>query len=218
LFCCAGGAARGYAAAGYQVVGVDIEPQPTYPYEFIRADALAFLAQRGQDFDAVHASPPCQGYSHGVRSTNSQYTDTKGSFEPRLIGDCRALLQRLRVPWVIENVAGARAFMNVHLILCGSMFGLHIARHRLFESNVWLQQPQHPKCSGRGKRYAARMGWDYRDMTVTGKGRNAGTSQRWKHLLGLSPAVNMTQHQLAEAIPPAYTRYIGAHLLLHALL
>lgn len=211
LFCCGGGAARGYAQAGFEVVGVDIEPQPNYPYQFCQADALSFLDAHGSSFDAIHASPPCQGYSSHVSSISSRWVPTKGKDEPRLIAQVREKLQAIGKPYVIENVMGARSEMQATVVLCGTMFGLPIPRHRLFECSFPVAQPPHPACRGVAKRFAAARGWEYRDMSVTGKGRRAGTAERWKELLGLEGS--MTQHQLAEAIPPAYTEYIGRQIL-----
>lgn len=217
LFSGAGGAAMGYHRAGFEVVGVDIASQPDYPFEFHQADALAFLAQHGHEFEAIHASPPCQSYSTGVSSRSSQWVPTLGKDEPALIAPTHALLVELGRPWVIENVMGARPQMPTGLagpfILCGSMFSRPIPRHRVFSSSVWVPVPEHPDCAGLAKRTAAELGWEYRDMSVTGKGRRAGTAGRWSHLLGIDWKVS--QHQLAEAIPPAYTEYIGKQLLDH---
>jgi hypothetical protein len=209
LFCCAGGAARGYAQAGFQVVGVDIVPRPNYPFEFVQADAITYLRAHGKKFDLGHASPPCQGYSPHVSSRSSQYVQTLGKDEPRLIAATRAAFQDVGIPFAIENVMGARSELRANLQLCGTMFGLPIARHRLFECSFPVSQPAHAKCSGVAKRFAAARGWEYRDMSVTGKGRHAGTSTRWREILGITDDQPMTQSELAECIPPAYTRYIG---------
>ena len=211
LFCCGGGAGSGYAKAGMEVTGVDIEPQPQYPFTFAQADALEFLREFGHEFDFIHASPPCQGYSSHVSSRSSKWVPHSGKDEPRLISAVRDLLREIGKPWVIENVMGARREMNATLLLCGSMFGLPTSRHRLFETSWMVMQPHHPPCRGIAKDYAAKRGWEYRDMTVTGKGRRRGTAQRWAEVLGMGHA--MTQHQLAEAIPPAYTEWIGREFL-----
>jgi DNA (cytosine-5)-methyltransferase 1 len=212
LFCCGGGASRGYAAAGFDVVGVDIEEQPNYPFPFVKADALEYVAEHGHKYDAIHASPPCQGYSPHVSSNDSQWVPTKGKSEPKLIEPLRGLLAATGKPYVIENVVGARHELRANLMLCGSMFGLPLARHRLFESNVFLEQPEHVTCRGIAKRFALERGWEYRDMSVTGKGRRAGTADRWKEILGIPASEQLTQHQLAECIPPAYTEHIGRAL------
>jgi hypothetical protein len=213
LFCCGGGASRGYHAAGFDVTGVDIKRQPNYPFKFVRADALEYVREHGHLYDAIHASPPCQGYSPHVSSAGSKWVPTEGKNEPRLIGPCRDLLLATGKPFVIENVVGARDDMRISLKLCGTMFGLPISRHRLFESNVWIEQPQVHSCRGVAKKFAAAKGWSYRDMSVTGKGRGAGTADRWKEILGIPPSEILTQHQLAECIPPAYAEHIGRYLM-----
>jgi DNA (cytosine-5)-methyltransferase 1 len=200
----------GYHRAGFDVVGVDINPQPHYPFEFHQADALTFPLD---GFDAIHASPPCQAYSPHVSSSSSEWAGTRGKDEPRLIASVRTLLQHVGVPYVIENVVGARTELRPRLLLCGTMFGLPIPRHRLFESNLPVAQPLHPACRGVARRYALERGWDPRDMTVTGKGRRAGTKERWAEVMGWPDDVPVTQHGLREAIPPAYTEWIGAQLL-----
>lgn len=212
LFCCAGGATRGYQRAGFHVTGVDIRQQPNYcGDEFVQDDAIAFLRGHGHKFDAIHASPPCQGYSLHVTSASSGTAGTKGRDEPRLATDVRALLRRSGRPWVMENVMGARRDLRASLLLCGTMFGLPIPRHRLFESSELIMSPEHPSCRGVALAYARERGWDPRDMTVTGKGRRAGTTQRWQEVMGID--WHTTQHELREAIPPAYTEYIGRRLM-----
>jgi DNA (cytosine-5)-methyltransferase 1 len=206
LFCCGGGASRGLAAAGFDVTGVDIDPQPGYPFSFIQCDALTVDLS---GYDMIWASPPCQGYSPHVSSQSSQWVQTRGKDEPQLIAAVRARLKESGTPYVIENVYGARHEMSDAVMLCGSMFGLPTTRHRLFESSWPIEPPPHPKCRGIAKEFAARNGWEYRDMSVTGKGRHAGTSERWKQILGVDPAAEMSQHQLAESIPPAYAEFIA---------
>lgn len=213
LYCCGGGAARGYAQAGFDVVGVDIKAQPQYPFEFRHGDAVEFLLAHGQEFDLIHASPPCQGYSSHVTGTG-QWDRTRGRDEPRLIEATRQAAKAIGRPYIIENVIGAREHMLSPLCLCGTMFGLPISRHRLFESSLPLAAPHHRDCKGVAKAYAERRGWEYRDMTVTGKGRHAGTADRWKEILGIPTHEPMTQHQLRECIPPAYTRFLGAQAFL----
>lgn len=217
LFCGAGGAAYGYARAGFDVVGVDVRPQPDYPFEFFEVDALSNTALRlALRADAIHASPPCQGYSSHVSSRGSVYAGTQGKDEPRLIEAVRAMLLRVGVPYVIENVVGARDELRGPLLLCGTMFGLPIPRHRLFETNLAIgafDVPRHSECNGIAKRYAEERGWDPRDMTVTGKGRRAGTKDRWREVMGWPHGATVTQHGLREAIPPVYTEWFGGRLL-----
>lgn len=208
LYCCGGGAARGYAEAGFDVVGVDIKGQPNYPYEFHRGDAVEFLLANGSSFDLIHASPPCQGYSSHVTGSGD-WDRTKGKDEPRLIGATRDAAIAIGRPYIIENVIGAVGSMGYSIVLCGTMFGLPLSRHRLFETSFALLAPGHPPCRGVAKEYAARHGWEHRDMRVSGKGRRAGTAERWKQIMGIPATELMTLHQLREAIPPAYTRYLG---------
>jgi len=212
LFCGSGGAAMGYHRAGWDVTGVDLSPQPDYPFEFIQGDALEFLAQHGAEFDARHASPPCQSYSTGVSSRSSKWSHTKGKDEPALIGDTHEAFLKIGGLWVIENVMGARPHMPAgYFVLCGSMFDRPIPRHRAFATSFDADVPEHPNCRGLAKRSAAELGWEYRDMSVTGKGRRAGTSDRWSYLLDINWPVK--QLGLAEAIPPAYTQHIGTQML-----
>lgn len=201
----------GYIRAGFDVTGVDIEPQTAYPGHFILADALEYVAKHAHKYDVIHGSPPCQGYCPHVTSQSSQWVPTLGKDEPRLIAATRDALRATGKVWVMENVMGSRRDIQASVLLCGSMFGLPISRHRLFESSDWITQPEHPPCKGIAKEFAACRGWEYRDMSVTGKGRRAGTKERWKEIMGMD--WNLTQHQLAEAIPPAYTQYIGGELL-----
>jgi DNA (cytosine-5)-methyltransferase 1 len=215
LFCGAGGAAMGYHRAGFDVVGVDIAPQPHYPFRFIQADVMDILWLPGlENYELIHASPPCQGYSPHVSSSSSRWAGTKGKDEARLIEAVRFLLMRSGKPYVIENVVGARRELRGPVLLCGTMFDLPIARHRLFESpllSAW-DAPRHSKCSGAAKAFALSRGWDPRDMTVTGKGRHAGTKERWAEVMGW-PGYSGSQHGLREAIPPSYTEWIGAQVL-----
>jgi DNA (cytosine-5)-methyltransferase 1 len=202
LFCGAGGAGMGYHRAGFDVVGVDIKPQPHYPFEFHQADALTFPLD---GFDAIHASPPCQAYSSATRDPGKH---------PDLYAPTRARLVASGLPYVIENVIGAPYSHGV--VLCGSMFGLEadgewLQRHRNFEASWMLMSPgcQHPR--------------DRRAVTVTGNSfmRAAGPVVEYKHsrqgpfplaqrLLGIDWT---TRDELALAIPPAYTEWIGSQLL-----
>ena len=214
LFCGGGGAAEGYLRAfpGATIIGVDIaDHRENYPDLFLQVDAMRYLGVlRAADYigyDLIHASPPCQGYSPHVSSASSKWVPTKGKDEPKLIANVRETLQRLGVPYVIENVMGARNEMRSPTLLCGSMFGLPISRHRLFETSFPVGLMGHPNCRGIAKRYAVERGWEYRDMSVTGKGRRAGTADRWKEIMGITHP--MTQSEIAESIPPAYTQWIG---------
>jgi DNA (cytosine-5)-methyltransferase 1 len=134
LFCCAGGAGVGYDRAGYEVVGVDIDPQPNYPFEFVQADALTLSPKFIASFDVVHASPPCQSYSDLAKRNGN------GHEWPRLIGPVRNMLIRSGLPYIIENVDGAP--LRDPVVLCGTMFPkLRVLRHRLFEANFEIVRP-----------------------------------------------------------------------------
>ena len=203
LFCGAGGAAVGYHRAGFgEIVGVDIAPQPRYPFEFVQGDALEYVAEHGHEFDAIHASPPCQGYSI-IRNLpwlkNKEY--------PMLIEPTKELLDATGKPWVIENVMGARLPAGW---LCGGMFGLPFNRHRAFESNWFWMQPGHPKHSG--KRSAIQMNDPKRhDHSGTSWPQHAGAN--WKEAAEAMSIDWMKREELTQAIPPAYTEYIGQALI-----
>jgi hypothetical protein len=197
--------------AGFHVTGVDIVPRPSYCGDaFVQADAMTVDLD---GFDFIWASPPCQGYSKSVSSRSSRWVPTKGKDEPRLIAPVRERLKAAGALYVIENVVGARAYLDASLTLCGTMFGLPISRHRLFETSFSVAQPPHAKCRGVAKQFAAERGWEYRDMSVTGKGRRAGTSDRWAEIMGIDWPV--AQSEMSEAIPPAYAEYIGRAALEH---
>lgn len=130
LFCGGGGASRGLANAGFGVIGVDINPQPNYPFEFIQADATTIDLS---EVDFIWASPPCQRYSASTRGAN------RASKYPDLVPAIREKLSKVKVPWVIENVVGAPLINPT--MLCGTMFGLNLQRHRIFESNKTISAP-----------------------------------------------------------------------------
>lgn len=218
LFCCQGGAATGYDRAGFDVLGVDKEPQPNYPFAFVRADALEVLD--GWDlsrFDAIHASPPCQFFtqmraSWRAQGVNDGYTD--------LLTPTLARLRSLDVPWVVENVVGAGRAMRATLALHGGMFGLGIHRPRLFESNVLMLAPRAPLTRDPIGVYdkGPRIVTHYRTrLNGNGKGRSemriARTLEEARELMGM-PWTDW--HGCKEAVPPAYTEFIG-HQLLDAL-
>lgn len=218
LFCGAGGAAMGYHRAGFEVLGVDIKPQHNYPFKHIQVDwrepllYLPGLLERDGVKYAIHASPPCQGYSPSVTSRHSKWSSTRGKGEPRLIPEIRKRLLEIEVPFVIENVVGAKSEMREPTLLCGSMFmGLGTQRHRLFETNWNLVPPPHPYCRQLKKLYAEHRGWDVEWMRVTGQGGRTGTKEIWKEIMGID--WDITIRELAEAIPPAYTEHIGKQLM-----
>lgn len=198
LFCGAGGASVGYHRAGFEVVGVDINPQPRYPFEFHQADAMTYPLE---GFDAIHASPPCQRYSSMTKKWGRE------SAHPDLVEPMRARLAALGIPYVIENVAGAP--LLAPMMLCGSMFGLgaqgyQLQRHRLFESNVTMFAPA--SCAHVGQPlpvYGHAGGRSKRD------GLKFPGTDAWREGMGIDW---MTGKELAESIPPAYTEYVGRHL------
>lgn len=196
LFCGAGGAAVGYHRAGFEVIGVDIAKQPRYPFRFVQSDALEYFAGHWADFDAVHASPPCQKYSWSAR----RWSDVE---RPDLLEPTRQLLSGVGMPWVIENVIGAP--MKYSAVLCGTMFGLRVLRHRMFESNVFIWEPIHPRHRGTigGGQY----------VTVAGHGGNNAKGHGGRKAKQEAMGIDwMNDHELNEAIPPAYTEYIGRQL------
>lgn len=214
LFCCQGGAATGYARAGFAVVGVDLEPQPNYPplFRFVQADALEILAnyEHGDrplgQFDVIHASPPCQGYS--------TMSNRHGSNVPRLIDRVRWYLERIGLPWVIENVTGARREMRSPMSLHGGQFGLPVYRPRLFESNMLLTPP--PKASRPKDPVAVYGRQESRGRLLWT--RNDGTELRAATLDEARTAMEMPWADwrgVREAIPPAYTEWIGRQLAAH---
>jgi DNA (cytosine-5)-methyltransferase 1 len=183
LFCGAGGAAMGYSRAGFEVVGVDIAPQPHYPFEFHQADALAFLL-RDMHFDAIHASPPCQHYSSATAWRGDR------DKHPDLIDPVRKLLKAVGLPWVLENVEAAPL---TGVVLCGSQFNLKVRRHRGFETSWTFDMGLRPACQHNGlKAFEHKQERAYADaMGCT-----------W-----------MNTTEARAAIPPAYTEFIGAQLL-----
>ena len=206
LFCGAGGAAMGYHRAGFEVVGVDIEPQPHYPFEFHQADALAFVNGHGHRYDAIHASPPCQVHTTLIKGTQASYAERHTD----LIPETRRALCAVGTPFVIENVPSAPIRRDV--MLCGEMFGLGVLRHRWFETNVPMVQPDHPKHRGRvsGMRHGEVFSGPY--VAVYGHGGGKGSLSEWQAAMGINWTAN--RKSIAEAIPPAYTEYVGAQLLL----
>lgn len=202
LFCCAGGAGTGYSRAGFDVVGVDIVPQPNYPYEFHQGDALEYLAEHGHEFDAVHLSPPCQGYT-ALKAVH-------GNEWPMLIEPARELADRIGLPYVLENVQGSP--LRRDLTLCGEMFGLGVIRHRYFELGYWAATaPQHKLHRGRVAGWRHGQFYDGPYFAVYGLGGGKGTVEQWQQAMGIDWTTD--RHELAEAIPPAYTEFIGQQLL-----
>lgn len=140
LYCCAGGAGMGYHMAGFDITGVDIKPQPRYPFRFVQDEALEYLAAHGHEYDVIHASPPCQAHSDLAKLHRSKGTGYDERHKD-LIPQTRELLQAIGKPYVIENVEGAP--MLNPFTLCGAMFGLRVYRHRQFETSFFLLCPPH---------------------------------------------------------------------------
>lgn len=218
LYCCQGAASEGYRRAGFDVYGVDIDPQPRYPFAFRRDGAITALSKLLQgkkidfgrqvgdawhpewigldDFAAIHASPPCQAF------TNAQ--KLQGNKHPELIGVTRDYLLEADLPYVIENVPGAPVRADIEL--CGATFGLHTYRHRLFESNVPLTQPVHQA-----------------HIAPTVKMGRPVTEGDWYHAVGNFSGVDyirrdlgvpwMNRDGIRECIPPAYTEHVGHDLM-----
>ena len=200
LFCCEGGAAKGYADAGFEVVGVDKDPQPRYPFRFIQGDALERLGETAAGFDAIHASPPCQGYSKAQRIQRRDHE--------RLIAATRDALRATGLPYVIENVMDARDELHDPVMLCGTMFGLRLYRHRLFETNWPLTAPLH------GQHYLrqVKMGRSPGPQDILQPvGNFAGVAEA-REAMDMPWA---SRDGLREAIPPAYAEYVGGQLAAH---
>jgi DNA (cytosine-5)-methyltransferase 1 len=225
LFCGAGGCSVGYERAGFEVVGVDIEPHPDYPGQFIQADALTVLESRLlRTVHAVHASPPCHAYSNLRHAAQ-----TKGKDRPRLIEPVRELLKAVGLPYVIENVPGAP--LENPITLCGSMFGLgcvcgngdtiertyrQLRRHRLFECSFPVMQPQ---CQHVGEAIGVYGGGPTGRYTFGNgakrdyynrRGGYQGTIAEKSEAMGIDW---MTAADINQAIPPAYTEFLGGYML-----
>jgi len=207
LFCGAGGAAMGYHRAGFDVVGVDIKPQPHYPFEFIQADAMTYPLD---GFDVIHASPPCQAYT--PMSNRWRVSGKATKVHPRLIEPTRVRLLGAGVPWVIENVPGAPIRPDVKL--CGYSFGLRVHRHRLFETTELVMSVPY---SCRGWRDHVGVYGDHPDggrLWTRKDGhaplRRAASIEDGRDAMGIDW---MDWPELKEAIPPAFTEHIGRQLI-----
>jgi len=206
-FCGAGGAAKGYQRAGFYVVGVDIKPQPRYcGDEFHQGDALAYIRDHGHEFDVIHTSPPCQVYSVTSALSNQGHL--------ALIDPTRTALLETGKPYIIENVPGAP--LTEPLMLCGTMFGLRVIRHRLFETsprftfapascNHWGKSSACGR--GGGGKYTRGTLKNFAFITVVGNDYIAADGRK---AMGIDW---MTKKELSQAIPPAYTEFIGRQLM-----
>jgi DNA (cytosine-5)-methyltransferase 1 len=202
LFCGAGGAAVGLHRAGFDVVGVDIRRQPRFPFKFELADAMSVLCWRWlrEDYDFVWASPPCQAFTAYRRRPGHV-----GEY-PNLIDRVRERLEVTGLPYVIENVRGAP--LRNPVTLCGSMFGLDVRRHRLFESNLPLEQPacrhheQTPRFPPATNRTNLRRTVEVGAWRIPLEVQQRAMGIDWMEL-----------RELSQAIPPAYSEYLGRQLL-----
>jgi DNA (cytosine-5)-methyltransferase 1 len=202
LFCGAGGASMGYYQAGFEVVGVDIEPQKNYPFEFHQADALTFPLE---GFDIVRASPVCKGYTNCNLSPKDLY--------PRLIGAVRARFLASGKPYEIENVMGAKHDLNANLLLCASMFGKPMPLHRLFEignTDLFIVPPR--PCNHKNATIGV-YGHSIWDSSIEGTRRKDGRRRADSVPVAIGHRAMsidwMSKEELAQAIPPYYTEYIG---------
>lgn len=224
LFCGAGGCTKGYQRAGFQVRGVDVKPQPRYcGEEFIQADALEYLtglidSSEVKEFSAIHASPPCQGYSQLLHLPWLKHKEY-----PKLITPTIELLEKSGLPWVIENVENAwREFPHHHVILlCGQNFGLQVYRHRLFASNQLLLAPAHlthREVIGPGRNLNNRKKGTLNASSARGSWGKGGVitvagNQYRKKDGQIAMGIDwMTKPELSQAIPPAYTEFVGRQL------
>lgn len=199
VYCCQGGGGKGYADAGFDVIGIDIAPQSRYPYRFVQSDAIAWLGAHAEwireNVTFIHASPPCQFDSDCQRIMRRDHPD--------LIGPTRDALNATGVPWVIENVRGALPKLKNPVELCGTMFGLRTYRHRYFEAGGWtLPQPPHPVHTAP----QVKMGRAPRDGEfVQAIGNFSGVA-----LVRDDWGVPwMNRDGIRESIPPAYARYVA---------
>ena len=199
----------GYHRAGFEILGVDHEPQPRYPFRFVQGDALAYLEAHGNEFDAIHASPPCQ-----IHSQTNNYTpgDTRGHVD--LVSPTRAALIRNAKPWIIENVEGAPLRRDIRL--CASGFGLPMRRHRIFEASFPL--PLAPPCNHWSNAGAPCKGQNPATfkpgvfVSPTGNpNKRKGTLKQW---LAAMETPWMDRRGVTQAIPPAYTEFLGKALLI----
>jgi DNA (cytosine-5)-methyltransferase 1 len=233
LFCGAGGAGYGLYEAGFDVTGVDVKPQKRYPrndhMRFVQADAIEYALAYGWQYDAVWASPPCQSHSQ-ITPDKSKHVD--------LIPHTRFVLETLGLPYIIENVYGAKKALRNPVMLCGADFGLKVYRHRLFESNVLLLVPCHvphrdntPRAghgvSSKGFISVTSGGKSLEFKHYPNNGRRSGiygiSGNGFVTVTGHFSGIGycrmamgvdwMTAHELAQAIPPAYSKYLGRQLM-----
>ncbi len=220
-YCKAGGASSGYADAGFDVTGVDIEPQPNYPFTFHQADAITYIRDHGHEYDLIVGSPPCQGYS-----VTRHRRDHKGEHHPKLINATREAMIATGRPYVIENVEGSQTDLINPIKICGSSLGLRLRRHRFFESSFpIIGTPCDHLWQRQSKIYTVRLA-----ATRNGGSRLSGTVPIFgncqllfdgkpnaaRELMICREVMEtpwMTKWEMNQAIPPAYTRHIGRQAL-----
>jgi DNA (cytosine-5)-methyltransferase 1 len=218
-YCCGGGMAVGYWLAGFDVVGVDIGPQPNYPFTFIQGDAVEYIREQGHRFDLGHGSPPCQRYTPLNAYNHKVYPD--------LIGPTREAFEAVGLPHVIENVEAAAPELRDPIMLCGPMFGLKVYRHRLFETGggLTLAAPEHPKhvelCTRNG--YLPTVAKPF--MSIHGGKHSKAWQRAACDAMGMpwikvpedarGDRVRLGIREVCEAIPPAYARWIGERAAEH---
>lgn len=214
LYCGAGGAAVGYHRAGFDVLGVDINPQPRYPYAFLQADVLKLDLRFFNIADAIHASPICQGHTVLRHAPGTKE-------HPNLIIPTRRMLDATGKLWTIENVEGAAEHMPGAICLCGSMFGLgvdgfQLRRHRLFQTNWSLEAPKHCDHKNDGPPVMGVYGGHVRIRAAKHGGRGTRDLPGHDKPAMARAAMGMpwaTMAEMSEAIPPAYSHYVGLNLM-----
>lgn len=194
-FCCQGGVSEGLHRAfpSAKITGVDKDAQPRYPFNFIQADAIEYIAAHGHKYDFIWSSPPCQAYTWGTAGYGEH---------PDLVDPTRIVLRSTKRPYIIENVVGAPLYWTVEL--CGTMFPLHqlrVFRHRRFEASFTIRTPIHPT-------HTQSIGFGPEDfVTVAGHGGNGSSKlANWKSAMGIDW---MDKRGLSQAIPPAYSEYLA---------
>ena len=212
MFCGGGGAAKGIHDAGFNVVGIDINSQPDYPYEFLQCDVFDLPLEFFEEFDFIWSSPPCQAYSYSTK-----WNRNLGKKYPDLVQRTRELLDRTKKPYVIENVPGAP--IRKDLMLCGDMWDMDIIRHRHFEIEgfhvVQLKHRRHKGMVANGTKIGIFTGNKQNDRMrrkYTIAGHQDGTIKQWQDAIEIDWI--RQKHVLAQCVPPRYSRYIASHLTL----
>jgi DNA (cytosine-5)-methyltransferase 1 len=211
-YCCQGGDSMGWHLAGFDVTGVDKDPQPRYPFPFIQGDAVEYIRAHGHEYDVVAGSPPCQWYSRTWKIQQREH--------PALIGPTREAMQSTGRPWVMENVEEARDDMRSPVMLCGASFALHTYRHRLLEASFPLTAPEHREHA----HPVVKMGRPLKSRAqyaALGQDRDGD----WYHAVGNFSNVPyvkadmgvpwMSRDGIRECIPPVYGYWVALQFLAH---